>query len=147
MREPKEEIVKVKGPNTIVDENCEVVEFEIKALHYRKVDSIIDKYRSRKVATDKKGNPLIANGELVYETNKDMNRAMRHVMVEALVYPDLKDKELMAHFSCNDITEMPYKVFQTREEYDFVLDLVLSVIGKKNLKDNNAETEIEDAKN
>ena len=36
---------------------------------------------------------------------------MRHIVAEALVYPDLKSKELMDFYHCYDISEMPLKVF------------------------------------
>ena len=31
--------------------------------------------------------------------------------LEALQYPNLKDPELMKHYNCADMTEMPLKVF------------------------------------
>ena len=39
------------------------------------------------------------------------------MIVEALQYPNLKDKELMEYYKCVDITDMPLKVFQNADEY------------------------------
>ena len=74
-----------------------------------------------------------------------MQAASRHLMVEALVYPDLKDKKLMEYFGCVDITEMPLKVFPTNKEYGHVSKQVLKVLGLTEEDDEAKETE--DAKN
>ena len=35
---------------------------------------------------------------MVFKTEKDSVKATRHIIVEALVYPDLKDPELMKYY-------------------------------------------------
>jgi len=93
------------------------------------IQKINENYRKRSVALDKKGNPYIALGEVVFKTEKDNARAARHVIAEALVYPDLKDKKLMEYYGCVDITEMPRLVFSRADEFSHVSRMVMSVLG------------------
>lgn len=145
MRKPEEEIVTAPGPETFKDENGNVIQFEIRVLTQRQIQDINHGYRDHGMATDKKGNPLIANGEVVWRTEIDRARASRHMIAEALVYPNLKDPELMNFYNCNDISEMPLHVFQRPDEYAHVSQMVMKALG---LMDAPAEEkELEDAKN
>ena len=65
------------------------------------------------------------------------------MMAEALIYPDLKDTSLMEHYDCHDIADMPYKVFPTPEEYNYVNRKMLEIFGYAEKDD---EEDIEDAK-
>lgn len=129
MRSTEAEVVTAPGPDTFKDENGEVIQFEIKKLTQEEINKINDAYRKRSMATDKKGNPLIAMGEVVWKTEKDSARASRHMIVEALQYPDLKAPELMKHYGCVDITEMPLKVFSHADEYSHVSRIVMQALG------------------
>ena len=97
------------------------------------------------MATDKKGNPLIAMGEVVWKTEKDNARATRHMIAEALVYPDIKDPELMKYYNCNDVSEMALKVFSSADEYQHVLRIVMQALGLSN--EVNDDEDLADAKN
>lgn len=141
----EEKIVKKPAPARFVDENGERLELEIKVLPESKIQQIRDAYTRRVEAKDKKGNTLIANGEVVWKTTKDMQRINRHFIAEALVYPDLKDPKLMEYYHCNDITEMPYKVFPTSDEFEYVWRTVLRVLGIIDSPDDDEE--LKDAKN
>ena len=90
MRSTEAEIVTAPGPESFKDEDGNVIPFEIKVLTQAEINQINDNYRKRSMATDKKGNPLIAMGEVVWKTEKDSAKASRHMIVEALQYPDLK---------------------------------------------------------
>lgn len=148
MREDvKKEIeVEVPGIDSIRDENGKVVPFLIKKLHTETIDRINQMYVTRVPAKDAKKNYIIKDGEIVYRTEKDKVKAFKHIMVEALVYPNLKDDELMKFFNCVDITEMPQKVFPTQDEYAAVSKKVLEVLGLVDPEDVDKK-EIEDAKN
>jgi hypothetical protein len=143
MREHKEEIVTVPGP--VNDENGEPVMLEIKVLDNKRIQEINEHYRKRNIATDKKGNPLIAMGEVVFKTEKDGGRAVRHIIAEALVYPDLANKELMAFYNCYDITEMPFFVFPKADEFAHVQRAVFAALGL--IEGADDEETIEAAKN
>ncbi len=68
-------------------------------------------------------------GEVVWKTERDSARASRHMIVEALQFPNLKDKELMEYYGCVDITEMPLKVFPKADEYQHVSRMVMQALG------------------
>jgi hypothetical protein len=122
------------------------VPFKVKVLTKKEIDDIYDKYRTRTLVYDKKGRPVINRGQAVFDVNTDSNKALRRVIVEALVYPDLHDKELMDYYECYDFTEMPLKVFPNPKEYEEVANMVLSVLGILD-DDEDGETEVKEAKN
>ena len=95
---------------------------------------------------DRKGNYIVQNGDVVFRAEKDSVKATRHIIVEALVYPDLKEPELMKFYDCVDITEMPLKVFPNNDEYDYVSKKVLEILRMVEA-DESSEREVEDAKN
>lgn len=141
----QEQVVSVPGPDTIKDENGNVVQIEIRKLSNDTITKINEMYETKTLLKDKKGNFVVQNGVAVYKIDRDRNKAARHLMVEALVYPDLKDKKLMEFFGCVDITDMPLKVFPDNKEFAHVSRQVLKVL---NLVDNDSdEKELEDAKN
>lgn len=142
----EEQIIEVPGPDTIKDENGNIVPLKIKKLHNETIAKINEMYNSRVPMKDKKGNFIVQNGEIVFKVERDRAKATRHIIAEALVEPDLKDAELMAFFACADIAEMPLKVFPDNDEYGYVSRKVLEVIG---LIDSEKEDkkEVDDAKN
>lgn len=129
MRSTEPEIVSAPGPESFKDDNGDVIMFEIKVLSQEEINKINDNYRKRSMATDKKGNPLIAMGEVVWKTEKDSAKASRHLLVEALHYPNLKDPELMKYYGCVDVTDMPLKVFPKSDEYQHVTRIVMQALG------------------
>ena len=142
----QEQIFQVPAPERFKDDKGEVVQMEIKKLHNDAIARINDMYKSRTPMKDKKGNYIVQNGEVVFRTEKDSVKATRHIIVEALVYPDLKDPELMKFYDCVDITDMPLKVFPDNDEYVYVSRKVLEILGLMDAAENN-EREVEDAKN
>ena len=145
MRDHKDEIVSVPGPDSFVDDKGEVINLEIKVLSQAEITRINQNYRKRTIATDKKGQPYIAAGEVVFKTEKDNARATRHIIVEALQYPNLKDKELMEFYNCTDETDMPTLVFNRADEYAHVTRAVMTALG---LMEGQTDDEvISDAKN
>lgn len=145
MRSTEPEVVTAPGPESFKDEEGKVIQFEIKVLTQEEINRINENYRKRSMATDKKGNPLIALGEVVWKTEKDSARASRHLIVEALQYPNLKDKELMDYYGCVDVTDMPLKVFPRADEYQHVSRIVMQALGLASAV--NDDEEIEAAKN
>lgn len=129
MRSRETEIVTAPGPDSFKDEEGKVIDFEIRVLTQEEINKINDNYRKRGMAADKKGNPLVSAGEVVWKTEKDNAKAARHLIVEALQYPDLKDKELMEYYGCVDVTDMPLKVFSKADEYQHVLKIVMQALG------------------
>ncbi|MCD7810364.1 MAG: hypothetical protein LUG91_00710 [Ruminococcus sp.] len=145
MRDTQDEIVTVPGPETFKDEEGNVLDLEIRVMSQTEIQKINRNYRKRSIATDKKGNPLAYGGEVLWKTEKDSDKATRHLIVEALQFPDLKDKELMAFYNCVDVTEMPLLVFSRADEYAHVTRAVLTALG---MIDAEPDSEVvEEAKN
>ncbi len=149
MRNHEPQVVKAAGPDTICDENGAVIELEIKVLSQADIQKINNNYRKRAIATDRKGNPMISNGEVVWKTEMDSAKASRHMIVEALQYPDLKDPELMEFYKCVDVTDMPLKVFPTSAEYNHVARAVMVALGlvDAGAADESDDATLEEAKN
>ena len=145
MRCTEAKVVTAPGPDSFKDDDGKVIDFEIRVLSQEEINRINENYRRRSMATDKKGNPLIANGEVVWKVEKDPAKASRHIIVEALQYPDLKDPDLMKHFGCVDFTDMPLKVFPTADEYQHVSRIVMQALGLASAISD--EEELADAKN
>lgn len=145
MREPETEIVTAPGPETFKDESGNVIQFEIRVLTQKEIQEINDGYRKHGVATDKKGNPLVDGGEVVWKTEVDRARAARHILAEALAYPNLKDPELMDFYHCHDISEMPLHVFRRPDEYAHVTDMVMKALGLTDASED--EEDLKAAKN
>lgn len=141
MRSMEPEIVTAPGLDSIRDENNEIIPLEIKVLSQEEINRINEAYRKRSMATDKKGNPLIAMGEVVWKTEKDSARASRHLIVEALQFPNLKDKELMDFYHCVDVTDMPLKVFPKPDEYQHVSRMVMQALGLASAVNDDEELE------
>lgn len=147
MRSTEEEVVTAPGPASFKDEEGNVIDFEIKVLSQAEINKINDMYRRRSMATDRKGNPLIANGEVVWKTERDGAKASRHMIVEALQYPNLKDKELMDWYKVVDVTEMPLKVFSKPDEYQHVTRIVMRALGLAEEVEDDNKDDLEAAKN
>lgn len=143
----KQEVVEVPGIESIRDENGNIVPFKVKILTKKQIDDIYDKYRTRTLLCDKKNKPIFNRGQAVFDINTDSNRALRRIIVEALVYPDMHDKELMEYFDCYDYSEMPLKVFPNPKEYDQVANIVLSALGiLEEDESGDDESEVQEAK-
>lgn len=141
-----EDIVEIPGPESILDENGKPVLFQIKRLRRDRVDKIYDRYRTLKPALDKNKKPYVVDGKMVMMEEKDYAKALRHVMAEALVYPDLRDEELMKFYDCIDVTEMPVKIF-TQKEYSEVIKMLNHVLGIDDEDEEEQKDDLESAKN
>jgi hypothetical protein len=124
-----EEVITAPGPDTILGEDGKPITLEIKVLSNETIQRINDNYKKRAIAVDKKGVPYITNGNVAFREERDNVKASQHIIAEALVYPDLHDTELMAFFNCNDIAEMPLKVFPRADEYAHISHAVMVALG------------------
>lgn len=154
MRKDEERIINAPAPDSFRDENGNVLQMQIKCLPQSVIDEINDSYKKKSIATDKKGNPIVSGGEVVWKVEKDADRAVRHIIAEALVFPNLKDEELMKFYNCFDISEMPKLVFSRPGEYAHVVKMVLVALGisdgdetTEGVKESDVEGDIDAAKN
>lgn len=140
----KDDIIEVKGLPIFKDESGAVIPFQIKALSAREIDNIREKYRTRKIARDNKGKPLISGNELVYSSEYDAVSANDALIAEALVFPDLHDAELMKFYDCYDVNEMPKKLFKSADDYNYISKVVGESLGLLDKEDTEI---IEELKN
>ena len=135
-----ERVVTVPAPESFKDENG------------KGIRAINEAYHTHTVALDKKGNPYINGGNVVFRDERDNAKATRHILVEALQYPKLDDPELMKYYNCVDITQMPEKVFSRADEFAHVTRVVMALLGiggqlSEEEQKQADEKEIDDAKN
>lgn len=146
MRSTEPEVVTAPGPASFKDGAGNVIDFEIKVLPQATISKINKNYTRRTIATDERGNPLVLNGEVVWKVERDAARATAHMIVEALQYPNLRDPQLMAHYKCQDITEMPMAVFSRADEFAHVSRIVMAALGITGPA-NSHKDDLNDAKN
>jgi hypothetical protein len=144
MRPVQQEIITFTGPESFKDDDGNPINFEAKILTQQEITQINENYRRRSVATDKKGNPLVNGGEVVWKTERNNARALRHIVVKSLQYPKLDDPELMKFYNCVDITDMPLLVFSKPGDYDYVTRNVMQILGMIDAPD---EDDLKAAKN
>lgn len=146
-----EKVVTVPAPESFKDENGKVIQLEVKVLSSERIRAINEGYHTHTVALDKKGNPYINGGNVVFRDERDNAKATRHILVEALQYPKLDDPELMKYYNCVDITQMPEKVFSRADEFAHVTRVVMALLGiggqlSEEEQKQADEKEIDDAK-
>ncbi len=139
--------VTIPGVESIKDEKGNVVNLKVKILSQKQIEDIYDKYRTRTIVKDRKGNPLVNRGQVVVDIDTDSNSALRRILVEAITYPNMKDKDMMAFYDCHNYADMPTLVFPDPKEYKQIQDEVLGVLGILDSDESTAEDEIDDAKN
>ena len=136
----EEKIISMEGPDTIKDEKGNPVVFQIKKLSQDRIDEIYDMYRREEVAMDPKTKkPYEQNGHVLTKVENNYTKAFRHLIVESLVYPNLKDPQLLEFYNCVDAADLIPKMF-TRQEREKIADMINIVIGVKE------DTEYEDLK-
>lgn len=140
----KDEIITFPGVETFKDETGKPIDFQIRKMGVDEIQKIRSSYRSKKVATDKKGKPLIAGNSVVYAEDYNAEKAGAHIMVEAFVVPDMHDKDLMEFYGCVDVTDMPNKLFKRYEDYQYANQCVLQAL---DMIDKPEEEQMEDIKN
>ena len=144
----EKEIVEIPGVESIKDEKGNIIPFKVRLLNNKEVMDIYDKYKTKKIAYDKKGKPILSNGQVAFIVENDTNRALRRLVVEALEYPNLKSKELMEYYNCPNFDDMPYMVFPNSKEYLEVQQNVMIALGITEPDDGEEhEDDIEVAKN
>lgn len=143
MRPADDTVIKAPAPASFRDEEGNIVQMEIRRIPQAEIEKINRAYTTRSVATDRRGNPLVQNGSVIWKESRDTDKITHHIVAEALVYPDLKDPELMSFFECVDITEMPLAVFNRPGELREVIDTVWKAIGLR-ASDEAEEKDIED---
>ena len=145
MKKNEEEVVKVLAPASFVDEKGNRIVMEIKRLSAKHIDDIYDKFNYDVPAKDEEGNIIIRNNTVVMQHISDSKKMYNRLIVDALVFPDLHNEELMNFYNCVDVMDMPDKIFSRSSDYKEVRDNVLQLAGT--VKGDKADCILEEAKN
>ena len=138
-------IVEIEAPSTITDAEGKPVMMQVKVLSQEQIDKIFDMYTTKRTERDKRKNPLVVNGEVAMRKDRDSNKAMRHLVAEALVFPDLHSQEVMDFYKCYELPDLVYKMFPSPDEFQYVTNAVLEVLGI--IDDTEEDDDVEAAKN
>ena len=102
-------------------------------------------YRKLKPAYDDNGRPIIQKGRLVMIDESDDSTAGKHLLAEALVEPNLADKDLMEYYGEHDKIKMLTRVF-TGAELSQISDIFQKIDSYQSLED-VTEEDVTEAKN
>lgn len=145
----KDEVVEVPGMETFKDENGTIIPFQIKILGVDRINDLRKIYSKNRIVIDEKGKKLYdKNGKPMFEKEVDSVMATNRLIVEALVFPNLKDKELMEFYNCHDVDQMPFKVFKKSSDYQYISEQVTEALGLTSQEDEPTDDElVNEAKN
>lgn len=129
----------IQAPASFHDADGNPIMMEIRMLPQKRIDDIYNKYTRRTLVKDRRGNPVVNGNQAVYSVERDNITAAKRIVVEALVYPKLDDRELMEYYGCVDVTEMPVNVFSRPGEYAEVLQNVFAALGLSQSSDDKAD--------
>ncbi|WP_206458707.1 phage tail assembly chaperone [Anaerovorax sp. IOR16] len=144
-----DEIVEVPGLATFKDDKGAPIPFQIKVIGIERINELRKAYSKNRIVIDEKGKRLFDKaGKPVLERDVDSVMATNRLIVEALVFPDLKNQELMEFYGCHDIDQMPFKVFKKNTDYQYVSEKVTEVLGLSSQEDEPSDDElVAEAKN
>lgn len=116
---PKEQTY--PAPERFVDDNGDRIDLVFRILSRTEIKEIRSNHRTRTYVKDSKGRPMFhADGSVAFDEQYDGEAAMKEMLVESLVYPDLKSAELRQFYDVLDNTDLLDKIF-TFEEYNYVV--------------------------
>ena len=102
----EEEVVNVLAPEGFVDENGERAILRVKRLSTNHINKTYEQYNYFTIARDENKQPIIRNNRVVKDFVQDTEGNINRLIVDALVFPDLHDKELMEFYGCVDVIEV-----------------------------------------
>lgn len=142
----KDEIIEIPGTETFCDDDGKPVPFKIRKIGIDEMSDIRKAYTVKKLAKDERGKQLFdRSGSPVFVTTIDDTKVTNRLIVESVVFPNLKDKELMEFYGCLDVVDVPMKLFKKTKDYRYVSEQVLLI---NDLKEEESDNElVEEAKN
>ncbi len=146
----EDQVVEVPGIDTFKDpETRAVIPLKIRALGTEEINNIRKLYTKNRIVIDEKGKRVFdRGGKPVLESETDNVRATNRMIVDALVFPDLHDTELMKFYKCVDVLDMPFKVFKRPKDYSYVSNAVSELAGVNTSDDESTDDDlVDEAKN
>lgn len=139
----EETIVEIPGIQTFTDEKGEPIPFKIRMITTADLTRIRKGCHVRKIAKDAKGKPIFQNGQIQYDDQYDGNAMNDQMIVQALVFPDLHNKELLDFYGVLDSVELVHKLFRKLDDYTYITEKIQEISGITS----DGDEVIEDAKN
>jgi len=139
------------APASFVDKNGNRLQLIFRILTEAEIREIRKHWQKRTIVKDEKtGHPIIlSNGTVAVDETYDGLTAMQEMLVESLVYPNLKDKALLDHYNCLNAIEMPLKVFPHSNDLAYVVNAfnILHGFAEPDENAEKTESDIDKAKN
>ena len=143
-----DEIVEIPGLDLFKDKEGNIIPFQVKVLGTDEVNKIRKAFSKKRIVMDDKGKRLFDKlGRPVLSDDTDTEAATRRLVIDALVYPDLKDPELMKFYGTNDVMEMPFKLFKNPKDWSYVSNAIAEVLGINSDETVSDDELINEAKN
>lgn len=109
------EVLTFKGVDTFKDENGVPIPLKFKQISRNEVNEIRNKFKTKTPAIGKDGNYIISGGRIINDVEVDIADFTDELIVKTMVYPNLKDKELMDYYNVYASTELLHKLFKGKD--------------------------------
>lgn len=139
----EETIIEIPGIKTFIDEKGNPIPFKIRAITTADLTRIRKACHKRRPAKDAKGKLIFQNGQLQYDDQYDGNEMSDQMIVQALIYPDLHNKELLDYYGVQDSVDLVHKLFSKLDDYTYMIEQIQQASGISS----DGDEIIEDAKN
>lgn len=139
------------APERFVDKDGNRLQLIFRILTEEEIREIRKHWHKRTIVKDDKTKrPIVlSNGTVAVDETYDGQSAMQEMLVESLVYPNLKDQTLLNHYKCLNAIEMPLKVFPRSDDLAYVVKAFDILHGYEQADGNveKTESDIDKAKN
>lgn len=136
-------IIEIDGIKTFSDENGNPIPMKIRPITTNDLAKIREACHTRKLMRDGKGKVVFQNGSPVYDDRYNSNAMNDQMIAQALVFPDLHDKELLAFYKCNEAVELVHILFAKLDDYTYISEQISQASGINT----DGDEIIEEAKN
>ena len=114
-----EEVITFKGVETFKDASGNPIPLKFKKLSKKELRKIRSNHTTKKYLTNENGDYVLNAGNAVLCEDINMEGYNDEVIVESMVYPNLKDPALMEHYNIYSATELLNYLFRG-ENYDYI---------------------------
>lgn len=115
----KTEVLTFRGVDTFKDDNGNPVPLKFKQISKTEAEELRKNFTTKTPAVNKKGNYIITDGRIVNDIEVDYAKYTDALIVETMIYPNLKDKELLDYYGVYAGTELLHILFKGKD-YDYV---------------------------
>lgn len=139
----EETIIEIPGIKTFIDEKGNPIPFKIRAITTADLTRIRKACHERRIVKDAKGKPIFQNGQIQFDDQYDGNAMNDQMIVQALVYPDPHNRELLDFYGVEDSVDLIHKLFRKLDDYTYITEQIQKASGITS----DGDEVIEDAKN